>query len=175
MRLRTASLSNVTAICLLAAAAVSLPAAAFPFECKPGRYDGKSWSVNEALHGKEVSVLVVGGSERCEFRFRGAKPGAGEIWELSGNKLVQRELDESGKEKISYGATLEVRGGVEGYYIDCKDEGPCDAGADRRSFWRIENKGNGIVYSFWGVSPEKAGDTKERARKRIEYRFSPSK
>ena len=163
--------------CLLifTAAIIFGASSAAAFECVPGRYAGKSWSVNEAMHGKDVFAVVVQGKDRCELRFSSAGLGADEIWELSGNKLVQRELDSSGKEKLVYGATLEVRGGVEGYYVDCRPEGSCDGETDPRNFWRIENKGKGIVYSYWGVDPAKSVDSKASPRKRLEYTFSPSK
>ena len=95
-----------------------------------------------------------------------------EVWELRDNRLRQRELDAEGKEKLAYGATLEVRRGVEGYYVDCKD-GKCDAG-DPRDYWRLENKGTKIVYTLWGVDPAAKGDPKASARKRVEYTFTPS-
>lgn len=151
------------------------PATALGFECQPGRYAGKAWSVNEAYHNREVTVAVARKGELCEFRFKSPSAGADEIWELSGNKLVQRELDAAGKEKVKYGATLEVRRGVEGYYVNCAQgaAAQCEAGADPRHFWRIENKNGRIVYSLWAVDPEKAVDPRAQARKRIEYTFSP--
>lgn len=152
------------------------PSVAAGFECQPGRYVGKAWSVNEAYHNKEVNVTVMKKGEACEFRFKGPSTAADEIWELSGNKLVQRELDAAGKEKLSYGATLEVRRGVEGYYVNCGKGGTsaCDAGVDPRHYWRVENKNGRIVYSLWGVDPERAGDPRAAARKRIEYTFTPA-
>lgn len=152
------------------------PSVAVGFECQPGRYLGKAWSVNETYHGKDVSVTVVKKGEACEFRFKSPSTGADEIWELSNNKLTQRELDAMGKERLTYGATLEVRKGVEGYFVNCGKDGgsACDAGVDHRHFWKIENKGGKIVYSFWGVDPDKVGDLRSQPRKRIEYTFSPA-
>ena len=149
-----------------------LPAAAHAFDCVPGRYAGKSWSINPSYHDKEVNLVVAKKGPVCELAFTSAAMGASEVWELRDNKLRQRELDAEGKEKLAYGATLEVRRGVEGYYVDCKD-GKCDAG-DPRDFWRLENKGTKIIYALWGIDPSKAGDPKASARKRVEYTFTPS-
>ena len=84
--------------------------------------------------------------------------------------LKQTEFDAKGKRVKSYGATLEVRKGVEGYYIDCPD-GACEYGIDSRYFWRIQTPGKKIIYSVWGVAPEKQSDPKARAGKRHEYTF----
>lgn len=166
---------------LLVVMAFFISSSAHAFDCKPGRYVGKSWSANEVLHNKEVIVVVAKkpssnispakGEEGCEFKFKMLSTGADEIWELYGNKLIQQELDSNGKEKLSYAATLEVRGGIEGYYINCEDK--CEGNADRRSFWKIENKNEKIVYTLWGVDPNKAEDPNAAIRKRVEYVFIP--
>ena len=168
---------------LIAFAAAFAAADAQAFDCVPGRYLGKSWSTSESLHGKDVSLLIVrqpeakGASpaaaekQRCEMKFSIPSSGVEEVWELSGNRLLQREFDAQGKEKVSYGATLEVRKGVEGFYLDCKGEAGCDAKGDPRNYWRLENKGRDIVYTYWGADPAKAGS---EVRKRLEYRFTPS-
>jgi len=174
--IRTSALLPALAVALIAANAQA-------FDCVPGRYLGKSWSTSESLHAKDVSLMVVRQPEakgaapaaaekqRCEMKFSIPSSGVKEVWELSGAKLVQREFDSQGKEKVSYGATLEVRKGVEGFYLDCKGEAGCDAGGHPRNYWRIENKGRDIVYTYWGADPAKAGS---EARKRLEYRFTPS-
>lgn len=161
---------------LAALAVAGVPATAAAWDCVPGRYVGTTWSVHEGLHEKEVTLVVSKQKEACELRFKSAATGADEIWEMSGNTLLQRELDATGKEKLKYGATLEVRSGTEGYYVNCAEGGKsaCDAGVDSRSFWKIEGKGSKVVYSLWGVDPAKRGDSAAPVRKRIEYIFSPA-
>ena len=146
---------------------------ALAFECVPGRFVGKSWAVNAAYHDKDANLAVAKKGPVCELTFTSAAMGASEVWDIRDNKLTQRELDAAGKTKLAYEATLEVRGGIEGYYVSCK-EGKCDASGDPRNFWRLENKGTKIVYSFWGIDAAKAGDPKTAARKRVEYTFTPS-
>jgi len=151
-----------------------LPVSAHAFDCVPGSYSGKTWSVTTPLHGHSATLSVTERDGWCVMRFECPAAGAREIWELKENKLKQVEIDASGKETQGYGATLEVRGGVEGYYIDCPG-GTCDAGVDSRYFWRITSKGNRIVYSVWGVAPELQSDPKAKARKRHEYTFTKQK
>ncbi|MFH0798919.1 MAG: hypothetical protein V2A66_01915 [Pseudomonadota bacterium] len=156
--------------------ATAHPAPLSALECVPGRYAGKTWSANEALHGKEVTLVVTKQKDACNMRFKSPSAKTEEMWELAGNHLVQRDLNEKGKEVSKYGATLEVREGVEGYFIDCAADATkgCDGGADRRTYWRIETKGKNIIYSVWGVDPAKASDPKAAVRKRIEYTFTPA-
>jgi len=150
---------------------VLLPAWGSAFDCAPGRYEGRTWSVTKPLSGHAATLTVTERDGLCVMRFDCPSAGARELWELKENKLRQVELDASGKEVQKYGATLEVRDGVEGYYIDCKG-GTCDAGVDSRYFWRIRSSGNKIIYSVWGVAPDRQSDLKVRATKRHEYTFT---
>lgn len=157
---------------IAAALIVSIyPATSFAFKCVPGEYRGKTWSVTKPLHGYAATLRVMERDGWCVMRFNCPGAGAREIWEIKENKLKQVELDAGGKEVQGYGATLEVRKGVEGYYIDCPG-GACDAGVDRHYFWRIRTPGNKIIYSVWGVAPEKQSNPKSKARKRHEYTFT---
>jgi hypothetical protein len=154
---------------------VLVSATCHAFECVPGSYKGKMWSVSQPLHGHAAELAVTKNADGwCVMRFKSPAAGADEIWELKDNKLSQVEIDKDGKETARYGATLEVRNGEEGYYINCKD-GTCDTGVDSRYFWRIVSSGNKIVYSVWGVAPDKQSDPKAKARKRHEYTFTKVK
>lgn len=155
--------------------ALFIPASSFAFECVPGDYKGKMWSVSKSLHGHTATLQVTKGADGvCAMRFRSPVAGVEEIWELKDNKLSQVEIDKEGKETMRYGATLEVRGGEEGYYINCPNDA-CDAGVDSRYFWRIKSTGNRIVYSVWGVPPDKQSNLKAKSRKRHEYTFTKVK
>ncbi len=151
-----------------------LPVSAQAFDCVPGSYAGKTWSVTQPLNGLSATLNVAERDGWCTMRFDCPAAGAREVWELKENKLRQVELDASGKQLQKYGATLEVRKGVEGYYIDCPG-GACDAGVDSRYFWRIRSSGDRIVYTVFGVAPEKQSDPKARAAKRHEYTFTRSR
>jgi hypothetical protein len=151
-----------------------LPASAQAFDCVPGNYSGKTWSVSKPLNAHRATLIISKRGDWCVMRFDCPAAGAREIWEMKENKLKQVELDASGKETMGYGATLEVRGGVEGYYIDCPG-GSCDAGVDSRYFWRIKSKGNRIVYTVFGVAPDKQSNPKAKARKRHEYTFTKNR
>ncbi len=152
------------------------PHAAQAIECKPGRFIGTTWSVNQKLHKKQATLVVTKQGDACVFRFKCPDAGVDEIWEWKGNRLVQRELDADGKEIALYHATLLVRDGVEGFYIDCPQGAgmPCEGGADARSFWTITTPDRKIIYQAWSVDPKRASDPKAKARKRYEYTFTPS-
>ena len=162
--------SRMFAMMIFIAAGV-LPLLASAWECTPGAYSGKTWSVTKDLSGFPATIAVTKSGETCRFKLSSPDTGLNEEWELTGNRLIQREYYQNGKKAKEYGATLEVRKGVEGYYIDCRD-GKCDAGADSRYFWRIAAPGKKIVYSVWGVSPEKQSDPNAKAQKRHEYTFT---
>ena len=142
--------------------------------CPTGLWNGKATSAIPSINGKAVTLQVSTGSNLCLMRFECPDAGMKEIWELKGNRLTQREIDGKGKVKEHYGATLEVRKGVEGYYLDCppdrKDKG-CDAGGDPRTFWRIDDRSGIIKYEMWGVDPAKGSNKSQRAVKRITYTF----
>jgi hypothetical protein len=150
---------------------VVLPVSAHAFDCVPGSYSGKTWSVTKPLNAHRATLSVSKRGDWCVMRFDCPACDAREIWELRDNKLKQVEIDVAGKEMQGYGATLEVRGGVEGYYIDCPG-GSCDAGVDKRYFWRVKSKGNRIVYTVFGVAPDKQSNPKAKARKRHQYTFT---
>jgi hypothetical protein len=146
-----------------------LPAAAGAWECHPGTYKGKTYSVTHGLHQKDATLKVTKSGETCTMKFDAPDAETWEIWELTGNRLVQQDLDKKGKLIQKYGATLEVRDGQEGYFVDCKDKGKCDAKVDNRYFWRIETPKDRVVYSVWGVAPAKQNDPAAQPRKRHEY------
>ncbi len=158
-------------VAALAAAISFVSSIASAWECTPGAYSGKTWSVTKELSGFPATLAVTKSGEMCVLKLSSPGAGLSEEWELTGNKLVQKEYYKDGKKAKEYGATLEVRNGVEGYYIDCKD-GECDAGADSRYFWRFATPGNKIIYSVWGVAPEKQSNPSEKAKKRHEYTFN---
>jgi hypothetical protein len=152
----------------------ALPASVHAFDCVPGNYSGKTWSVTKPLGGHSATLGVSKRGDWCVMRFDCPAADAREIWELKENKLKQVEIDAAGKEIQGYGATLEVRDGVEGYYIDCPG-GSCDAGVDSRYFWRISSRGNRIIYSVFGVAPDKQSNPKTKAKKRHEYTFTKNR
>ncbi len=147
---------------------------AHAFECLPGKYEGKTWSVTKPLNGHSATLDVSEEGGWCSLRFKIPSIGVEELWRIKDNKLEQKEFGESGKEVASYGATLRVRDGLEGYYVDC-DGGSCDAGADSRYFWRLTSSGRRVVYSVWGVAPELQSNPKAKPRKRHEYTFTKTK
>ena len=147
-----------------------LPQQALAWTCTPGQYEGKTWSVTKALGGHAATLAVSNRGEMCVLRFKCPAAGLDELWELTGRHLKQTEFNAKGKRVKGYGATLEVRKGVEGYYIDCPG-GACEDGIDGRYFWRVRTSGKRIIYSVWGVAPEKQSDPKAKAKKRHEYTF----
>jgi len=162
----------LAAAALVAAMAISQGAHAWT--CAPGKYSGRTWSVTKQLSGHSATLDVVERGGECVMRFRSPSAGLDEEWILTNRRLVQRELDAKGKVAREYAATLEVRGGVEGYYVDCGGKG-CKADIDSRYFWRIRTPGKRIVYSVWGVAPDKQSDPKAKAKKRHEYTFTLTK
>jgi len=153
---------------------ILLPSSALALECNTGEYKGMTWSVTRPLGGQAASLIVSLKDGWCEMRLSIPSASINEIWKLKNNKLQQVDLDTKGNEKLGYGATLEVRKGVEGYYIDCPG-GVCDAGVDSRYFWTLKAPGNMIVYTVWGVAPDKQSNPKAKAQRRHEYTFTKIK
>ncbi|MBN1283007.1 MAG: hypothetical protein JXA24_04460 [Proteobacteria bacterium] len=159
---------------LVAVALLCLAGEAMAWECVPGNYQGKTWSVTKELNGLDATLTVSRDKGMCRMKFTTQDGSMNEVWDMGDNRIRQLEYRSDGKKAREYGATLEVRDGVEGYYIDCAEKG-CDAGADSRYFWRIQTPGKKIIYSVWGVAPEKQSDPAEKAKKRHEYTFTPVK
>jgi len=135
--------------------------------CNPGNYKGKLWSVVSDLNGKTGTLGVRKEGERCILNFK--TEGSNEIWELSGNTLIQKEFDNNGNITQQYGATLQG----DKYLINCKDraKNDCDGGVNSRNYWQIRTTPNEIVYTVYGVGSGKKYDAKAVAAKRHEFSF----
>lgn len=145
---------------------------------KSGTYEGTFTSVVPAYNGQKATAVVTNKGNEIELTVSSA-PGTTdpwkEVWTLSCNTLVQKELDpKTGAPGKSYGASAAQP--CNGTYNVNKNaaNGACDAGIDCRNYWTVQSTNNGFIYSGYGVPKEKKADATAKAEQRFSVPFKIS-
>lgn len=158
-------------VLVLAAVLAILPAiasAAVTFTCSSGNYNGKLTSISKDLNGKTGTLVVTKEGDKCVMKFK--TEGSNEVWEVSGNTLVQKEFDNAGKVTQQYAATASG----DKYVINCKDKAKndCDSGIDSRNYWKINTTPTTVDYMVYGVGDANKSNPTATVAERHKFSFT---